>query len=481
MHRLYAPCLILILALCPGLLAAQDGATELTLEQSLELLHRDNRSLKIADKSIEWARSERQRISSFWYPDVNISGAYVRMANPIEVREPLSQFTDPAKDFVHSIIPDDQIISSILDQIGTYSLRFPLAPQSLATVDASVTWPLFAGGKRIYAGKIGRTMVEAAEVGREQVEADLQTLLVESYFALRLGRKVVEVREQTLRSLEQHYQDALKLEAQGMIDKAARLFVQVSRDEARRELESARKELGVAQSALRTLLGLEGTGDIHPSSPLFIHDTLPPVSYFKSLVGENNYMVNQLELQNEMAGYELKMGKTAYAPEIALFGKQTLYSHGIQKNLMPRAMVGIGATWNIFDGLNREKKIKQARITQQTVSLTRDKAVDDLGVGIDKLYTQIQNALDDVTALSTTIELSRELVRMRQRAFAEGMATSTEVVDAEVMLSKAEIASLLAYYQYDVALAALLATCGIPETFGEYRREGRTEHYIFRP
>lgn len=84
------------------------------------------------------------------------------MANRIEVEQPLSQFTDPAKDFIHSILPDDQIISGLLDHVGTYTLRFPLAPQDVATIDANVTWPVFAGGKRIYAGRIGRTMVEVA-------------------------------------------------------------------------------------------------------------------------------------------------------------------------------------------------------------------------------------------------------------------------------------------------------------------------------
>ena len=86
-----------------------------------------------------------------------------------------------------------------------------------------------------------------------------------------------------------------------------------------------------------------------------------------------------------------------------------------------------------------------------------------------------------VAALGTTIDLSRELVRMRRKAFAEGMATSTEVVDAEVMLSKVRIAVLLAYYEYDVALANLLSLCGAPERFERYSLCGRTESHLFGP
>ena len=461
--------------------SAQEPGLPVSFEQAVEMVNRDNKSIRIAEQGLDWAKSERQRLNSFWYPRISASGAYVHMANDIEVKESLSAFTDPVKDFIHSILPDDQIISGLLDHIGAYTLRFPLAPQDVATIDANVTWPVFAGGKRIYAGRIGRTMVEIAETSRAQVGAQMQTLLVESYFGLRLGMSVVEGREQTLRALERHYRDALKLEASGMINKADRLFVEVSMDEARRELETARKDLDVAQSALKALIRIDSTVDVRPVSPLFINDTLPSPERFKALARDNSYALSQLGLQSDAAENELRMSRTGYAPEIALFGKHTLYSHGIRKNLFPRTVVGAGFTWTLFDGLAREKKIAQAKIARQTLGLSSSQAEDDIDVGVDKLCAQISNALSSVAALGTTIDLSKELVRMRRKAFAEGMATSTEIVDAEVMLSKARIAVLLAYYEYDVALASLLSLCGAPERFERYSLCGRTESHIFGP
>ena len=477
MFRYFISCSILLLISSP-ILFGQNQEISLSFEESIQLLDKGNQSLQIADKEIEWARSEHQRLNAFWYPAINATGAYVHMANKIEVKESLNQFTDPAKDFIHSIIPDDQIISSILDKIGSYSLSFPLAPQDLTTIDANITWPIFTGGKRIYAGKIRKAMVSIAEVNKEQISANTRIALVESYFGVRLGQKVVEVREQTFQSLKKHYQNALKLEANGMINKAERLFVQVNMDEAKRELESAKKDLDVAQNALKTLIKMETDGNIRPISPLFINDSLPTILYFKSLIESNNYLINQMRLQENIANNELKIGRTGYIPNIALFGKQTLYAHGIEKNLLPRSMIGIGFSWNIFDGLDREKKIRQAKITKQTLALGKDKAIDDLNVVLEKFYSQIQNALNNVSALNTTIEMSKELVRIRKKSFTEGMATSTEVIDAEVMLSKVQIASLLAYYQYDVALINLLSACGIPDTFYQYSKKGKNEPFL---
>ena len=110
-------------------------------------------------------------------------------------------------------------------------------------------------------------------------------------------------------------------------------------------------------------------------------------------------------------------------PAIELFGKQTLYSSGIRKNLVPRSLIGVGFTWNLFDGLGREKQIRQAKINHRILTVEKEKAADDLTLAVDKFYNQTQTALDNVTALQTTVEMSREIVRARHKSFQEGMAT----------------------------------------------------------
>ena len=461
--------ILLIILLGTGIsITAQ--TLSLSFDDALRQMQQGNRSLKIADKGIEAARAERDKLNALWYPSLQGAGTFVHLSEKIEVKQPLSQFTDPAKDFVHNLVPDDQFISGILDQIGSHTLVFPLAPRNLTTVGLTAEWIVFSGGKRIRAGKIGNTMIDMARENREQTDATQRILLAESYFGLRLAQEVVRVRQDTYNSLQQHYKNALKLEAAGMIDKAGRLFAQVNMDEAKRALEAARKEETVVQSALKVLLNKKDTDEnIVPTSPLFMNDSLPPKMLFDMSVNSGNYMLNQLQLQEHIAKQEVRIAQSGYLPNIALFGKQTLYSHGIQSNLLPRTMVGIGFTWNLFDGLDREKKIRQSKLTQQTLALGKMKARDDLAVGVDKLYTQLEKAQDNVKALNATIELSEELVRIRKKSFTEGMATSTEVIDAETMLANVKVARLAAYYEYDVALMNLLSLCGTPEQFVNYQ------------
>ena len=140
---------IALLWFLPAFSSAQTEPMDLSLEQSLTLLRSENKSLRIAGKEVELAKNEHQKLNAFWYPTISAAGAYVHMSNPIEVRQSLNQFTDPAKEYVHSILPNDQFISSLLDKIGQNTLTLPLISQNVTSIDANLTWPIFTGGKRI--------------------------------------------------------------------------------------------------------------------------------------------------------------------------------------------------------------------------------------------------------------------------------------------------------------------------------------------
>ena len=462
---------ILAILCFPLTLHAQTEPYALTLQEASQWMSARNPTVRMADKAVGMARGERQKLNAFWYPMLSTTGMYVHLSDKVEVRQPLDKYTEPAKEFVQSVLPGDQLITSILDQVGSYTLTVPIFQRNLTSWDANLSWPIFTGGKRIYASRIGDRMVDMAEVGKAETNALLQTELIETYYALQLANRVVEVRGQTFRSLQQHYDHALKLEANGLITKAERLFAEVNREEAKREWEASKKEREVAHQALCSLLNLPKEEDIQPVSPLFVTSEMPDSLYFKSLLPSTNYTLNRLSLEESIADNNLRISRSAYLPTIALIGKQTLYAHNLPRNLVPRTMIGIGFTWNLFDGLNREASIRISRLAKETVALEREKAENALDVMVQEIYTQMQKAQDEVSTLRTTIAMSEELLRIRRKSFEEGMATSTEVVDAEVMLAKVRIAMWLAYYQFDVSLASLCSVCGVPELFWKIMEE----------
>ena len=418
-------------------------------------------ALKAADAEVQIARRERQRANALWWPQLQAEGAYMHLSEEVEVRQPLSYYTDPLKEEVQRIVPGEELVTGLLDRVGEYTFAFPLLPQDIASVGVTAEWVAFSGGKRIYADRMAQRLVNVAQLGSERVESAEQVLLVERYYGLVLARQTTEVCQQRYEAMKRHYADALRMEQVGLIDKAARLATQVAMEEAEREWRHAVSVEQVRNKALKQLLGIADEAvQVVPTSPLFAVTELPAEAVFVEAMRSGNYTLGTLSLEEQMTRDKLRMDLGGYLPEVALFGKQTLYARGLPSNLFPRTVVGVGFVWNLFDGLDRERKVAQTRLTQQVLAWSREDAEAELMVMVSELYATLQRTMADIRVIDTTIALSEELLRMRRAAFAEGMATSTELIDAENALATSRLARLTARYACDVAMANLQMLCG---------------------
>lgn len=432
-----------------------------SFEEAHDLMLQHSAALKASGAEVQIARRERQRVNALWWPQLQAEGAYMHLSEEVEVRQPLSYYTDPLKEEVQRIVPGEELVTGLLDRVGEYTLTFPLLPQDIASVGIAAEWVAFSGGKRIYADRVAQRLVNVAQLGCERVASAEQVLLVERYYGLVLARQTTEVCLQRYEAMQRYYADALRMEQVGLINKAARLATQVAMEEAEREWRHAVSVEQVRNTALKQLLGIADEAvQVVPTSPLFAVTELPAEAVFVEAMRSGNYTLGALSLEEQMTRDKLRMDLGGYLPEVALFGKQTLYARGLPSNLFPRTMVGVGFAWNLFDGLDRERKVAQTKLTDQALAWSYEDAEAELTVMVCELYATLQRTMADIRVLDTTITLSEELLRMRRAAFAEGMATSTELIDAENALATSRLARLTARYACDVAMANLQMLCG---------------------
>ena len=336
-----------------------------SFDEARALMVENNVALKVADAEVQLARRERQRASALWWPHVQAEGAYMHLSEKVEVRQSLSYYTDPLKADVQRLLPGEQLVTGLLDRVGEYTLTFPLLPQDIASVGLTAEWVAFSGGKRLFADRVARRMVDVAQIGSEHISATEEVLLVERYYGLVLAQHTTEVCRQHYEAMNRHYADALHMEQVGLIDKAARLATQVAMEEVRKEWRNAQSVESTRQMALKQLLGMpDDEVLIVPTSPLFVPTELPSEALFVEAMQRSNPTLATLSLEQQMASDKLRMDIGGYLPEVALFGRQTLWAHGLPSNLLPRTVVGVGFAWNLFDGLDRERKIAQTKLTQ---------------------------------------------------------------------------------------------------------------------
>jgi outer membrane protein TolC len=327
-----------------------------------------------------------------------------------------------------------------------------------------VAWPLFTGGKIKGANDAAKAELSISEEELRKTEGNLLTELATRYYGLSLGIQVLKVRQQMMDAAEQHYNDAQKLFDNGMIAKVEFLHAKVSRNEAERELKEAERNINIIRSGLGATLSFDSTVTILPASHLFINKELSDVSYWIAKAYNENPQIKQIEGKRDLINIKSKVNKGDYLPTVAMIGTYNL----AEKNLspyIPEWMVGVGLKWSLFEGLGRHNTLKADKTMEYQVNFAEQKAHSDLKAYLTKLYETLQMQMEQKNELEGTLELAEEYSESTQKAFKEGMATSTSVVEAFTKVAQVKALRLKIFYDYDVTLAKLLQTSGAPEQY----------------
>ena len=489
--------LILILVLLDITKASATGPSalrKLSFDQALEITCQKSHALKQAQYFQKQKDQEANAAKSLYFPNIGISADYMAMSDPVQLD--LTSVKD-------AIVPLYQTLSQygkfgdvpgLTDDIATQVIRGKLAQglegienanwdemlqkKQFGTVAATFQWPLFTGGKILAANIAANIGKRDAGENSRQKEGEVITELVERYYGLCLAQQAVIVRSEVLTGLQQHLEDADKMEKEGLIAHTDVLHALVFQAQATRELSNARQSADILNQALQSTLVMDDTTRIEPVSDLFYLDSIEPENHFVELARDNNPLLKQVEIKRQLSIQGYRAEKANYYPTVALQGTYDI----VNKDLSPYApqwIVGIGLKWTLFDWTARFNKVKAASFQTKEVEEVQEKAKSDVGTLIDKLYHELNMYHEQLIELESAQKYADEYLTAREQEFHQDITNSTEVVDARLALAKVRIERLEALYNFDLTLARMLEIAGVPQDFTQYsKRPGvKTENY----
>jgi outer membrane protein TolC len=290
--------------------------------------------------------------------------------------------------------------------------------------------------------------------------------LVDRYFKRRLAADVLNVRKQALETLNRHVEDAQRLRQAGQIANTDALRAQVARAEADRDYKVAVRDVALASVALQATLASDQP--VEPVTPLPAAPPLQPKERFAAIADSANPDLRRLTALEAQSHQGTAAVKAEYFPSVRVLGQQELLQHRLNSTTDPKWLVGVEVKWELFDGFGREHRIAAAKLAEQEVGSRRDGARRDVFTLVQSRYDEYVSAVDQYTSLQSSLALAQESLRSERRAFAEGVGTSLEVVDAQLALSRIQVELLNAQYDAVVALARLLEASGQSDRIAEY-------------
>ncbi|NOI23690.1 TolC family protein [Vibrio mediterranei] len=444
-----------------GTLSFGSYSAEVSFDEAWQLLQQNNNSLAAQRANVERYGHLQDASSSLNLPKVTVGANYTRLDQDVTISG--SQFADSLSGLPAGASALGPLLGNLLGGVTS-----TIETQDVFSSSIRAVWPIFTGGRITAAQTAAEGKKEEAQ---SQLAMEVQARyedLSKYYFSVVLARNVVETRMAAEEGLTKHRDFAIKLEEQGQIARVERLQAEASLAKAVVERKKAQHGLDIAEAALTQVLGQSET--VEPRDQLFINENLPPLDAFVDQTLDTYPGLSILDAKEKQASSLMKAEKGKYFPEVYAYGDYSLY-HGdsLAGQLKPDWLVGIGVSVPLLENTGRSEQMKAANSAVSQVQFLKKQAKQDLSVLVEKTYLEAQQALDEVQGLNTSIQLAEENLKLRQKAFSQGLGRSLDVVDAELYLASVKTQQDAASFQYLLSLNKLLALSSEMNNFSTYK------------
>ena len=453
-----------VMLLFPVTLFAGGAALNITFSDAWQMVKEESDALKAARAKVEQAEFARKGSDDLNLPEITLSANYLYLDEAVELSP---------NDLFESMNGGDQaamISSAVAQSYGLSPAQLQAGLTSTITERANLTsslsaaWPLYTGGRIAAAQDIAEQQTVEANL-----DLQLETLqkfenLVRCYFGAILANRVFMTRKEVEAGLETHRNHAILLEDQGQIARVERLQAEAAYDKAVVERKKACKDLEIARVALSRMLKSEQL--VIPSDKLFISDTLPSLETMIESTLARYPGLDILAAKKQQATGMAAIERGKYLPTVAMFGNLNIYEEDdLLSKLTPDWFVGVGLSIPLVERTGRSGKLHAAESAARRLDHLRMQAESDLSVLVEKTLSQAEQALEEFEGLLSSRRLAEETVKLRIKAFNQGLSTSLDVVDAELFLAGVKTQRAAAAYNYIVALGSLYMVGGRPEDF----------------
>lgn len=448
---------VLVFAFC-SLLSAES----LSFQEAWRLVLNNNHALKAGKIAVQKSEKLNDANTMLYLPKIELTASYAYLGDPVQLdgKEVLNEVSQNIS---------NQGIQNIVNGIANRLTPLDLSNQNVVMASVKILYPLYAGGAIKAVNELGKLALKDAKEALRLKTLSTFEKLAGIYYGVVLNQEMLKTLQEVENGHRLHLENAKKLQQAGQIAKIEVLSAQVAYNRAKNDTLKAKDSLEVAQLALQTILSDNKT-NYQPNAKLRIKPNakVPPLQPILDQTLSSYPLLNQVKIKEEQAQEALKLARSKFIPHFALFGSYTYHRHdSILGSSMPSWYVGVGMTMPLLDNTGSYQKFQASKIAQLEVSQIKTQAIKDISLLVEKTYKEALQAKEFYFVLNSSIALAEENLKLQEQAFKQGMGTSTKVVDARNLLSKAKIEQQSVAYKYLLSIAKLMALSDQVKTYEE--------------
>lgn len=427
--------LLLSILLLPTILHAQ-SVKKLTLQEAIDLGIANSKNLKLSQNKIDEALARLAVVKDNVLPNASASFLYN-----------------------HAEIPTNTLTIG-----GGNPIHLPNRADAFVGT-ASIQEVIYGGGKYKYAQESTKILSDIARLDADKNKEEVSYAVINTYFSLFKVVQSKKVVNQNLESIASQLKQAQRFFEQGIVTKNDVLRFQLQQANiwlTDLEIENNRK---IINYNLDILLGLPEDTEVTIAENDLPLQTIQPLNSYISNAFANRQELQQLNLQDKVANYNIKTIKANTRPTVGV-GANLYYINPSGSFIPPSEQfimpITIGATvsWNVASLWSNKNKVAEAKIQQQEIGLHKEILSDNVKTELNRNYQNYQLAVKKINVLETSIAQATENDRLLESKYKNNIASVTDRIDAETLLYQAKINLELAKADAKLAYYTLLKSTG---------------------
>jgi len=436
----YLPFAVALCAL-PGAAAASDNNTPMTLAQAIEIAMEHNPTFKTSELAIQGATHRQRAAAADFLPKIGTSYIYQRLNEPPRIKAPAGTLYPEA-------------ISAVMGTQNRYQW------------DLHVVQPLFTGGELYWAHRLEKIGVDVARLKHQAARNELIHQVKAAYFAILKAQKLREIAHRAVEQIASHAKTARDFFEQEMMAKNDLLEAQVRLAQAQQDLVRAEQNVELARAAFNTVLHRDVNAAVEIADVCDEHQPVTDRAENQALALQRQPLIRAIDAGIRQAQTAVQLAYGTYFPKVYLLSSYARQGNQADVRGTPYGdpefwQISVQADWTFWEWGKKSNVVGEQKVKLLEAQELRKEIVDTILLQVENAWLRCKENFKNIGVARTAIARAEENFRIYQNRFEQQMATTTDVLDAQTLLTQAHSNYHASRYDYCVSRSALeLATGG---------------------
>lgn len=438
---------LIVLALCFLITSGMEAQETYDLQRCVKLALENNNNLNKSKLDLEKSLESRRELMGSLLPQVNGSGSF-----SYNVKK--SKFVMP--NFINDMLP-----AAMQDPNASKYMTIEMGTNFSAGLGATLNQQLlnFTLFNTLEIAKTGEAL---AKLGVEAKEEDVVMQIANLYYAIQSTTYAAQQLEQSvtlldkmLATMETNYQN-------GLVKKVDVDRMKVNRVNVATQQSAIQSAIEVQKNLLKLQMGIE------MNQPLSIEAlNINLVVKYAETSYSQEFTLNQLtpyqlmQQQQRIGNLQVKSVKSELLPSLSLAAN---YQYNLLGDKLfnsadnytyPSSVIGLNLRIPIFAGLSKDAKLKGANLELKKIREDEKALNQSLTMAYQNSLLKLNDSKRTIEAQRKNKELADEVFRITEENFRQGLASMSDVLNANASLIQSQISYADALSKYMTAYIEL--------------------------